>query len=242
MTQLKDKVALITGASRGIGKAIAFQLAEAGINVSLTGRSEETLTSVADEIKTKYNVKTYIHSGDLEDELIPAMIIKNTVFELGQLDILINNAGMALSKPIEETDIHEWQKLLSVNARAPFFLCKEAIQYLRKSNYGTIINISSVVGHKGYNDQAAYTASKHALTGFTKVLAKEVQKYNIHVHLISPGGVDTNMVEEMRPDLNASGLIKAENIANIVLFLLRNRGNATIDEIRIRRPNSTPWG
>jgi 3-oxoacyl-[acyl-carrier protein] reductase len=130
---------------------------------------------------------------------------------------------------------------MRVNARAPFFLCKTAIPYLEKSKAATIINISSVVGHKGYVHQAAYAASKHALTGFTKVLAREVQDKGIRVYLLSPGGVHTEMVQKMRPDLDTSGLIKTEDMADIVRFLVTHRGNAMVDELRIRRAGGMPW-
>jgi 3-oxoacyl-[acyl-carrier protein] reductase len=130
---------------------------------------------------------------------------------------------------------------MAVNARAPFLLSKEAISYLKRSDIATIINISSVVGIKGYVNQGAYTASKHALMGFTKVLAQEVFQDGIRVHIISPGGVATGMVELTRPDIDPSTLISPEEIAEIVLFLLTHRGNAVIDEINVRRSATPPW-
>ena len=131
--------------------------------------------------------------------------------------------------------------LMAVNARAPFLLSKEAIPYLKRSDMATIINISSVVGVKGYINQGAYTASKHALMGLTKVLAQEVFQDGIRVHVISPGGVATSMVELTRPDIDPSTLISPEEIAEIVLFLLTHRGNAVIDEINVRRSANPPW-
>ena len=195
-----NRVALVTGATRGIGKAIALKLAENGINLVLTGRSQDNLEDVASQAEEK-GVNTYTYKADLEDDLMPQRLIKETLFEYKRLDYLINNAGFALQATIEETTNEQWDKIMNINAKAPFLLCKEAIPQLKMSKHGTIINISSVVGHKGYINQAAYTASKHALTGFTKVLAKELQPYGIRVHLISPGGVYTDMVKEMRPEL-----------------------------------------
>ena len=130
---------------------------------------------------------------------------------------------------------------MAVNARAPFLFCREAIPYLRKSDIPTIINISSVVGVKGYVNQGAYTASKHALMGMTKVLAQELHKDGIRVHVISPGGVATDMVTKTRPDLDISELVTPDEIADIVIFLLINRGNAVIDEINVRRHSNSPW-
>jgi len=239
-TSLENKIALITGASRGIGKAIAILLAQNGVNLSLNSRSEEGLKNLKEELE-QYKVDIVLCPGDLQDTKTPSQIIKNTIEYFGRLDILINNAGIAFSKPIEETTIGEWELIMAVNTRAPFLLCKEAISYLKKSDIPTIINISSVVGIKGYVNQGAYTASKHSLMGFTKVLAQEVHQYGIRVHIISPGGVATDIITQMRPDIEPSSLIAPEEIAEIVLFLLTHRGNAAIDEVNVRRNASPPW-
>ncbi len=128
-----------------------------------------------------------------------------------------------------------------INAKVPYFLCKYAIPYLKNSEIPTIINISSVVGYKGYVNQSVYTASKHALHGFTKVLAQEVHENGIRVHLISPGGVATDLVNKVRPDLEKTSLIQPSEIAEIIVFLLKFRNNAVIDEIQIRRKDNIPW-
>ncbi len=112
---------------------------------------------------------------------------------------------------------------------------------MEKAKAPVIVNISSVVGRLGYEKQGAYAASKHALMGFSKVLAKELQPKGFRVHVLSPGGVATEMVSKMRPDIDTSELIQPEEIAEIVQFLIKNRGNAMIDTINIRRESSTPW-
>ena len=132
----------------------------------------------------------------------------------------------------------QWNSIFSVNARAPFFLCKAALPYLKESAKPMVINISSVVGFKGYANQSAYSSSKHALAGFTKVFAKEVQPFGIRVHLISPGGVATEMVRQTRPDINPDDLIQPEEICEIVRFLVTRKGKGTIDQFYIRRFNS----
>lgn len=157
------------------------------------------------------------------------------------MDILINNAGIAIQKSLNETSVSEWDLHMAINARAPFLLCRGAIPYLKKSDAATIINISSVVGYKGYINQGAYTVSKHALMGLTKVLAQEVFKDDIRVHVIAPGGVLTDMVTQMRPDLDTSMLITPEEIADIALFILTHRGHAVIDEINVHRFSNSPW-
>ncbi|PMQ00799.1 MAG: 3-oxoacyl-ACP reductase [Dictyoglomus sp. NZ13-RE01] len=240
MVSLKGKVALITGASRGIGKAISKALAQEGVNLAINSRAEESLLILKNELSI-YNIDILICPFDLRDPKAPKILIEKVVEHFGGLDILINNAGIALAKSIMDTTEEEWDEIMAVNARAPFFLSKYAIPYLKKSDIPTIINISSVVGTKGYVNQGAYTASKHALMGFTKVLAQEVHEDGIRVHVISPGGVATDLVTIMRPDLDPSTLIKPEEIAEVVLFLLKHRGNAVIDEINIRRAQNPPW-
>lgn len=242
--KLEKRKALITGASRGIGRAAACALADAGADCMLVGRNTDALQRVAEQITGKGRKAEYM-SIDLTDPSAPEKIVGNMVEMLGGIDYLINNAGAALSKPIEDTTAEDWDKIMSINARAPFLLCRAAIPQLRRSvreNGGpAIINISSVVGRKGYTDQGAYTASKHALLGFTKVLAKELQADDIRVHALCPGGVDTEMIAQMRPDLDKSVLIDPEEIADIILFLLTHRGNAVIDDINIRRAAGTAW-
>ncbi|MGI9861510.1 SDR family oxidoreductase [Moorella naiadis] len=240
MLLLKGKTALVTGASRGIGRAIVLALAKNGVNLALNSRSMDNLKDVAQEAAS-HGVDVLLCPADLAEAATPAQIIKRVVKYFGGLDILINNAGVAIQKPLADTSIDEWDLLLAVNARAPFLLCREAIPYLQKSEAATIINIASVVGTKGYINQGAYTAAKHALMGMTKVLAQELYEADIRVHVISPGGVATDMVAKMRPDLEAASLIAPEEIAAIVLFLLTHRGNAVIDEINVRRASNRPW-
>lgn len=134
-----------------------------------------------------------------------------------------------------------WDRHMAINARAPFLVSTQLVDLLERSHDGIIVNIGSVVDHKGYVNQGAYTASKHALSGLTKVLAKELQPRGIRVHLLSPGGVSTEMVREMRPDIDPEKLITPEEVARTVLFLITMGGNAFVDEIRLRRRDSEPW-
>jgi 3-oxoacyl-[acyl-carrier protein] reductase len=159
----------------------------------------------------------------------------------GRLDILVNNAGMGIFKPLAQTSTDDWDAIMRVNARGPFILCREAIPYLTQQKRSYIVNISSVVGVKGYENQSAYAASKHALMGMTKALAREVRNLGIRVHAICPGGVETQLVAGARPDLDTSVLMQPEEIADAVLFLVTREGNAVIDEIHLRRESSIPW-
>ena len=230
------QTAVVTGASRGIGKAIALKLAELKYNIVVVGRNRQLLNSLKKRIEGK-GVKCHPIVADLSLEDAPHKIIDEVIFALGRIDVLVNNAGLANPGSVAETSVEEWNSIFKVNARAPFFLCQAAIPHLKKSSNPLIINIGSVVGFKGYINQAVYSSSKHALTGFTKVLAKEVQNDGIKVHLISPGGVNTEMVREMRPDINTEELIQPEEIAELVEFLVTRSGKGTIDYFYIRRKN-----
>ena len=237
---LSGSVALVTGASRGIGRATALALAKAGVKVALAARSAADLDAVLTEIQRRGGEARVFHS-DLADHDAPRLLVRGVVEAFGRLDILVNNAGSAVAGPISETTLEEWDRLMAINARAPFLLCRESLPHLKESGHGRIVNISSVVGFKGYVNQGAYTASKHALAGFTKVLAQEVMADGIRVHLVSPGGVDTRLAAEMRPDLDQAGLTTPAEIAQTILFLLSQEGNAIIDEVSIRRPGKSPW-
>lgn len=238
--ELADKVALVTGASRGIGRAISIALAGEGATVVLTARSVEKLEATAEQAK-KAGGQAEIVTAELTDEDSIKNLIAAVAEKYGQLDILVNNAGVTHSAKLEETATEDWDKCMQINARAPFILCRDALPLLRKAQTGCIVNISSVVGVKGYPLQSAYTSSKHALRGMTISLAEELRGSSVRVHLLCPGGVDTEMVGSVRPDIKKEDLIQANEIAELVLYLVTHKGNAIIDELHIRRAVSGPW-
>ena len=237
---LEGKVAIVTGASRGIGRAISVALAQETATIVLAARSIQQLQITAEQV-TKAGGEARIVHVELTEEQSIRNLIQVTGEKLGRLDILVNNAGVTHSAELEQTSTEDWQRCISINARAPFILCREALPLLKKSKAAHIINISSVVGVKGYPLQSAYTASKHALRGMTISLAEELRGSNIRVHLLCPGGVDTDMVDSVRPDIAKDELIQPEEIAELVLYLVTHKGNAVMDELRIRRAASSPW-
>lgn len=238
--QLSSKVAIVTGASRGIGRAFSIALAHEAATVVLAARSIEKLQETAEQV-TKAGGKPEIVITELTEEESIKNLVKTTQEKFSRLDILINNAGVTHSAKLEQTATEDWQRCIDVNARAPFILCREALPLLKKSQMGHIINIASVVGVKGYPLQSAYTSSKHALRGMTISLAEELKGSNIRVHLLCPGGVNTDMVGSVRPDIKKDELMQPEEIAELVLYLVTHKGNAVIDELHIRRATSTPW-
>jgi fengycin family lipopeptide synthetase B len=238
--KLSDQVAMVTGASRGIGRAISIALAREGATVVLTARSLPKLQETA-ELVQQTGGKAEIIVADLLQEKSIINLVKTVGEKLDRLDILVNNAGITHSSRLEDTRTEDWQRCLQVNATAPFILCRQALPLLRKSSTSYIINIASVVGVKGYPLQSAYTASKHAVRGMTISLAEELNGTNVRVHLICPGGVDTELIPQVRPDLRSEDLMRTEEIAELVLYLVTHKGKAIIDELHVRRSTSKPW-
>ncbi len=237
---LQGKVALVTGAGRGIGRSIALRLAVNGANVSLAARTESQLRAVQEEIEAS-GAEAACFPTDVSRELDVIRLVRDTIDRFDRLDILVNNAGIGVFRLLAETTTEEWDRVMAVNVRGPFLLCREALPYLKQRERSFVINITSVVGLKGYANQAAYSASKHAVMGMTKAFAREVQAEDVRVHAICPGGVDTELAGQARPDLDRSVLIQPGDIADIVLFLVTREGNAVVDQIDVRRAVSTPW-
>jgi 3-oxoacyl-[acyl-carrier protein] reductase len=237
---LAGKVAIVTGAGRGIGRCIALTLAGSGAALALASRTAAELEALRAEIEAAGGSAASFPT-DIRIEAAAAALVEHTVQHFGRLDILVNNAGMGIFKPLVKTTADEWDQIMAANARGPFLLCRAAIPHLRRQPRSSIVNIASVVAVKGYANQAAYAASKHALYGMSKALAREVQPDGIRVHVISPGGVDTELSARARPDLDRAGLMQPQEIADIVLFLTTREGSAVIDEINVRREGATPW-
>jgi 3-oxoacyl-[acyl-carrier protein] reductase len=233
-------VALITGASRGIGRATATCLASEGYDLFLVARKVGHLDDIVAEAET-IGRRAVGFGADFARAEAPEQVHGAFVAAFDRLDVLVNNAGVAISGPFGGYDATDWDRVMNVNARTPFFLTQALLPLLGIASPGFVINIASVVAKRAYESQSLYSASKHALLGFTKSLARETVNEGIRVHAILPGGVDTEMLTGVRADINASELISANEVANVIVGLLKMRGNAVIDEIEIRRRTKTPW-
>ena len=237
----KGKTAIVTGASGGIGSAVCEKLASLQMNQVITGRKMDVLEKLSAKARG-LGAEVMACAGDVTDSAFRKSLVQNAVERFGSLDVVINCAGIAQNQHFEEVTEEDYDRIMNLNAKAPYFICQAALPELRKSSCATIINITSVVAHKGYPFQSAYAASKHALAGFSKSLANEVYKENIRVHLISPGGVYTPMVALARPDLTPDMVSLPEDIANIAAFYLEMRdANAIVDEIQVHRSGKEPF-
>ncbi len=237
----KGKTAIVTGASGGIGGAVCEKLASLQMNQVITGRKMDVLEKISAKA-CGLGAEVMACAGDVTDSAFRKSLVQNAVERFGSLDVVINCAGIAQNQHFEEVTEEDYDRIMNLNAKAPYFLCQAALPELRKSSCATIINITSVVAHKGYPFQSAYAASKHALAGFSKSLANEVYKENVRVHLISPGGVYTPMVALARPDLTPDMVSLPEDIANIAAFYLEMReANAIVDEIQVHRSGKEPF-
>lgn len=236
---LKGKRALITGAGSGIGRAIALRLAEEGMKLALVGRSADKLMRTA--ALTGRPLEMLVLPTDITTPRGIDDIMHILEGHFKGLDVLVNNAGMALNCPFEAIQEADFDRIMALNVKAPFVLCQRTLKLLRLSDCPTIINIGSVTAHQGYAGQAAYSASKHALLGLTKALAREVSGEGIRVHMISPGGVYTDMIAIARPDLSPEGMIQPEEVAELAAYLVAHRGNAVVDEILLHRAAKEPF-
>ncbi|MDH7602313.1 MAG: SDR family oxidoreductase [Armatimonadota bacterium] len=244
MGSLHGQVAFVTGASRGIGRAIALALAREGAAVAAAARSKPALEELCGELKN-FGSRAVPVCLDLRSEDSIRNAVAEAVSLLGPIDILINNAGIMALHKIVDTPTNVWDEIMSTNVRGVFLLCREVVPSMIERRKGRIINIGSLAGRRGYEEQGAYCASKHALVGLSKVLAIETQKFGIRVHVLSPGGVLTDLSRELRASRgepeDSTEWITPEEVAQAVLYLCTQEGAAMTDELCLRRFASEPW-
>lgn len=228
---LKDKVAIVTGGSRGIGKAIVLDLIYNGAKVVFTYlKSDEAAGILLDEIK-ELNGEAEAIKSDSRDYELARGVIEETVNKFGRLDILVNNAGIIKDKALMLMEPAEWQDVIDTNLTGYFNMAKACIVTMMKQKSGNIINISSVAGVVGIPRQVNYVAAKAGIVGLTKSLAKEVAGYNIRVNAVAPGYVDTDMTKNLKDKENLIKMIPTgrfgnpAEIAKVVTFLASDRSS-----------------
>jgi NAD(P)-dependent dehydrogenase (short-subunit alcohol dehydrogenase family) len=235
---LKDRVAVVTGASGGIGAALAAMLAAEGARVVLAARRREGLDRVAASIRDAGGVAIPVIT-DVTDEDSLAGLLDTTRVEFGSVDVLVNNAGHLLWKPLEETTIAEWDHTFAVNVRAAAYLCGSVLPDMRRRRYGRIINIGSEAGVSVVPGLAAYSVSKHALVALTEVVQDANQDAGIKAWVICPGLVDTEMAHAV-PGANRNNFLQIDEVVDVVCHLLRTGDNVKLGPEVLIRPMRNP--
>lgn len=236
---LQGKCAIVTGGTRGIGRAIVEALGEREMRVLATGREQGRLDQLSRDLGDRMDLETLVCDNGDPDQI--AALFKHARELFPKLFLLVNNAAVGLYGACDDVVVEEWDLVMDVNARGYFLCSREAYRWMKEGGGGRIVNIASVVGHKGYPDQLSYAASKHAVMGITKVMAREGQEYGIRVSAICPGGVATDLVKQARPDLDAAELIQPADVGRAVLYLASEPQTCCTDLICLRRANSTPF-
>jgi NAD(P)-dependent dehydrogenase (short-subunit alcohol dehydrogenase family) len=218
VNRLKDKVAIVTGSSSGIGKAIALRFGAEGAKVVVTARRmalcEQTVAQIVNAGGEAWAIQT-----DVADEHQVERLIEETVTRYGRLDILVNNAGVIAGGRLAETTTKSFDEVMNVNLRGTFFCCRAGFKHMQKQGGGTVINMSSVAGLQAWGGTGAYSASKHAVQALTKSLADEGRTFNIKVSAICPGGVADDLVDASPEDILHSEKIDPFDVAETAVYL-----------------------
>lgn len=221
---IHNRVAIITGAGRGIGRATALRFAREGARIALFSRTASPLNEVAAEIERGGHV-ALAQAGDVAREEDVHRLFQKVVETWGRVDILVNCAGIVAAQPFVDMDVATWDRVLGVNLRGTFLCCREAFALMARQRSGVIVNLSSLSGVKGvekFPGLSAYNVSKAGVASLTEILALEGKPYNIRVCALSPGAVDTEMLRQAAPHLKAG--MTPDDMAELILFLADDSG------------------
>ena len=234
--KMQDAVALVTGAGRGIGKAIAVSLANHGVEVVLTSRTLAELESVKGEIVSKGG-KASIIQADLSDDGQVQTLFNEMHSRYERLDILVNNAGIGIFAPVRSLAVKDFDQMWNLNMRAVMQVTQHALTYMEKEKSGAIVNVASLAGRNAFIGGSGYAATKWALIGFSRSLMLEVREQNIRVITICPGSVDTSFSSTPKEPSRSEKILHPQDVADTVLAALMLPDRAMVSEIDIRPTN-----
>lgn len=229
---MKDQVVLITGASRGIGKEIAKQFAEAGAKLAILGSTDE-IHKTKQELEKQGYPDILSFQADVCKENDVDHVVEATKNAYGRLDVLINNAGIGLFKPVEEVTVEEWHKVFEVNVQGVFLCTKAVIPTMKEEKFGTIITVSSDVGRYTIPNGSLYTSSKYAVQGFMGSISQELREFGIRVGTVNPGMVDTYFAESKQGLPEKKDWLKVEDVAAATVYMASAPKHMVIDELQI---------
>lgn len=232
-TQLSGKSVLLTGATGGLGEAIADELSRAGCNLCLTSRHPDRLETLAARLKGA-GKKLEVLAGDLAITNDLENIVEGVRSKFASLDILINCAGVFPVSPISEATLDDFDRCFAVNVRAPFFLCQSFLPAMVAKGWGRVVNIGSSSAFTGFKDSAIYCASKHALLGLTRSLFEEMRSKNVRVISINPGSIRTEMGKRV-PDQDFNTFMDPRDVAKYLKFIISFDSEIIAEEVRLNR-------
>lgn len=240
--KLQGQVAIVTGAGRGIGRAAARQLADAGAAVVLAARSAAELATLEAEIRRQHADRApqpaLAVACDVGDEARVQALVARALATYGRIDILVNNAGFSRQRPIDEIPLDEWQTALTVNTTGTFLCTRAVLPTMKAQGGGKIINVVSGAGKRGSVRRGAYAAAKFGVIGFSQSLQLEVKEHGITVCCVCPGPVDTEMRATNNPGEDRAKLLTPDDLAEVIVFIATRRGMVVIPELEVR---PLPW-
>jgi NAD(P)-dependent dehydrogenase (short-subunit alcohol dehydrogenase family) len=230
--RLEGRVAVVTGAARGIGRAIALALAREGARVALAARSNGELAAVAHELG-QAGATTVAVPTDVRQEASLEALVGRILGEWQQVDVLVNAAGVAAFAPVTDSKLDDWDQMLAVNLRGAVLACRAVLPAMIARKQGTIISVGSVVTSRALPGSAAYTASKYGLLGFSRVLAEEMRPHGVRVGVISAGATDTPLWDAMPGAPPRERMLRADQVAEAALLMAALGPNATLEEVSL---------
>ena len=232
MNSLQQKNILITGASKGIGKATALLFATFKVNIGLIARNESELLALQSEIIAKGS-NCNIYTGNVSDENFVNNTVQSFIQNFGSIDIMINNAGFGIFKPTTEISLQEWEDVFATNATGTFLFCKAVIPNMKENKKGHIINLASDVAKRTFANGSLYCASKYAQDAFSMAIRKELRPFEIKVSVVYSGLVDSYFHAEPEGDTSHKNWLKNEDMANAIVYIASQPKHVVIDELMI---------